>query len=373
LTLLLFLLGLLLLIGGAEMLVRGSSRLAVAAGISPLVVGLTVVAFGTSTPELAVSVRSTLAGQSSLAVGNVVGSNILNILLILGLSALILPLTVAQQLVRIDVPLMIAASVLLYLFVQDGSVSRGESSVLVLGAVLYTVFCVWQSKRESKHVQKEYEEAFEVSPRGKQSVRYLLLQFVLIAFGLGLLVLGAHWLVEGAVTFARSAGVSELIIGLTVIAIGTSLPEIAATLMASMRGERDIAVGNVIGSNLFNILLVLGLTGMVAPQGIPVPPSALTFDLPVMIAVAVACLPIFFIGGRISRWEGGLFFGYYIAYTIYLILSATQHTALRTYQNVLLFFVLPLTAITLLVLTAQTLQSNRRSRTETEGSERHHT
>jgi cation:H+ antiporter len=361
-TLLLFLIGLGLLIGGAEMLVRGSSRLAITVGITPLVVGLTVVAFGTSTPELAVSVRSTFAGQSSLAIGNVVGSNILNVLLILGLSALILPLTVAQQLIRWDVPLMIAASALLYLFSQDGSVSRGESSVLVTGAMLYIAFCVWQSKRESKRVREEYADAFEVRPREKQSARYLLQQCVLIAFGLGLLVLGAHWLVEGAVHFARRLGVSELIIGLTVIAVGTSLPEIAATLMASVRGERDIAVGNVIGSNLFNILVVLGLTGLVAPQGIPVPPSALAFDLPVMIAVAVTCLPIFFLGGRISRMEGGLFFGYYVAYTLYIFLSATEHTALRTYQNVMLFFVLPLTALTLLAMTGHTIRSNRRRR-----------
>jgi len=364
--LLLFLLGLALLIGGAELLVRGASRLAVTVGITPLVVGLTVVAFGTSAPELAVSVRSTLAGQGSLAIGNVVGSNILNILLILGLSALILPLTVPQQLIRFDVPLMIAASALLFLFAQDGSISRKESGLLVMGAILYIFFTVWQSKRESARVQKEYEENFEVTPREKQSVRYVLLQFVLIALGLGLLVLGAHWLVEGAVTFARSLGVSELIIGLTVISIGTSLPEIAATLMASFRGKREIAVGNVIGSNLFNILAVVGLTGLVAPRGVPVPPSALAFDLPVMVAVAVVCLPIFFIGGRISRRAGGLFCGYYGAYLLFVFLSATHHVALHTFHSVMLFFVLPLTAIMLLAMTVQTIRSNRRSRTAIE-------
>lgn len=360
-TILLFLLGLAFLIGGSEMLVRGSTRLASAAGISPLVVGLTVVAFGTSSPELAVSVRSTLAGQGSLAVGNVVGSNILNILLILGLSALILPLTVAQQLIRFDVPLMIVVSVLLFLFARDGSLGRGEALVLILGGILYVGFCVWQSRRESARVREEYEEAYEVGPEAKQHKGYLFAQFLLIAIGLGLLVTGAHWMVEGAVTFARSLGVSELIIGLTVIAVGTSLPEIAATLMASLRGERDIAIGNIIGSNLFNILLVLGLTGVIAPGGVPVPQAALAFDLPVMLAVAVVCLPIFFIGGRISRWEGGLFVGYYLAYTIYIILTAIQHTALRTFSNVLLFFILPLTAITLLAQTAQTLRYNRRA------------
>ena len=178
--------------------------------------------------------------------------------------------------------------------------------------------------------------------------------------GLVLLVLGARWLVDGAVTFARQLGVSELIIGLTIIAIGTSLPEIATTVMASLRGERDIAVGNVIGSNLFNLLVVIGVTGIVAPAGVTVPAAALRFDIPVMIAVAVACLPVFFSGGRIARWEGGLFLGYYLAYTAYLILSATRHAALPAFSLVMLGFVLPLTAVTLLVVTGRTLNAARR-------------
>jgi cation:H+ antiporter len=303
----LFVLGLVLLIGGSEMLVRGASRLATAVGVSPLVVGLTVVAFGTSAPELAVSVQSALAGQSGLAVGNVVGSNILNVLLILGLSAVILPLTVAQQLIRLDVPLMIAASLLFFVFALDGVLGRGESGLLFAGAAAYTVFCIRQSRKESARVQQEYAEEFADPAPGKHGRGYVVGQFALIAGGLLLLLLGARWLVDGAVTFARQLGVSELIIGLTIIAIGTSLPEIATTVMASLRGERDIAVGNVIGSNLFNLLVVIGVTGIVAPAGVTVPAAALRFDIPVMIAVAVACLPVFFSGGRIARWEGGLF------------------------------------------------------------------
>ena len=353
-TVLLFALGLALLIAGAELLVRGASRLAAAAGVSPLVVGLTVVALGTSAPELAVGVRSALAGQADLAVGNVVGSNILNVLLILGVAALIAPLAVAQQLVRLDVPIMIGVSLLLWALAADGALGRADGALLVLGGVLYTLFSVVQSRKESRAVQEEYAEEFAVTERQKRRPGYLALQLSLIAAGLALLVLGAGWLVGGAVAFARLLGVGELVIGLTVVAVGTSLPEIAATVAASLKGERDIAVGNVIGSNLLNILVVLGLTASVAPGGVPISPGALAFDIPVMVAVAAACLPVFFIGGRISRWEGALFLGYYAAYTAYLLLNAGHHAALLpAFGAAMAWFALPLTAVTLLVLAAR--------------------
>lgn len=354
LTLGLFVAGLLLLVGGAEWLVRGASRLAATCGVSPLVIGLTVVAFGTSAPELAVSVKSALSGSPDIAVGNVVGSNIFNVLFILGLAALITPLVVAQQLIRLDVPLLIGASILMYLLALDGRVGRLDGLLLFSGVVAYTVLSIVRSRRESAAVQAEYIQEFGAAqPLSKGGI---LLDLALIAVGLVLLVLGSRWLVDGAVAIARFFGLSELIIGLTIVAVGTSLPEVAATVIASLKGERDIAVGNVIGSNLFNILAVLGVTALVAPGGVAVSNSALHLDIPVMIVVAVACLPIFFTGHLIARWEGALFLGYYLAYTAYLILSATQHALLPAFSNALLGFVLPLTFITLAVLAWRALR-----------------
>ena len=344
----LFLLGGALLVGGAELLVRGASRLAVAAGISPLVVGLTVVAFGTSAPEMAVTVGATLSGQADVALGNVVGSNIGNVLLILGLSAAVSPLLVSQQLVRIEVPLMIGASLLTLLLALDGHVGRLDGLLLFAGIVVYTVLAVRQSRRESAAVREEYAAAVGPEPRAPRA-RWLL-DVGAIVLGLALLVLGARWLVAGAVAAATALGVSELVVGLTVVAVGTSLPELATSVLAAIRGQRDIAVGNVVGSNLFNLLAVLGLGSAVAPGGVPVARAALTFDLPVMIAVAVACLPIFFTGHRISRWEGWLFLAYYGAYVAYLVLASTAHDALPAFSAALAWFALPLTAVTLALL-----------------------
>lgn len=356
-TILMLIAGLALLIVGAEILVRGASRLAAAFGISPLVIGLTVVAFGTSSPELAVSVQSALAGQADIAMGNVVGSNIFNVLFILGISALIIPLVVAQQLVRLDVPIMIGVSVLVYLLGLNGQISRLEGAILFAGIIAYTTFLIRQSRKENKEVQEEYAQEFG---GGKpRSAGQYLLNLVLVVAGLALLVLGARWLVDSAVTIARALGVSELIIGLTIVAAGTSMPEVATSIIAAIRGERDIAVGNVVGSNIFNILAVLGLSSLLAPNGIAVSPPALAFDIPVMIAVAIACLPIFFTGFKIARWEGAVFLGYYAAYVLYLILDATQHDALPLFSTVMLLFVVPLTVLTLVVLVVRERRARR--------------
>lgn len=352
LTLILFVLGLFVLIGGAELLVRGASSVAAAAGISPLVIGLTVVSFGTSAPELAVSMQAAFSGQGDIALGNVIGSNIFNVLFILGISAIIVPLAVARQLVRLDVPLMIAVSVLMLLFGLDGRISTLDGLLLFAGVVAYTVFAIWQSRRDQAAGGEGDADSVE-APKG---VRGFALNIGLIVVGLALLALGASWLVGGAVAIARFFGLSELIIGLTIIAVGTSLPEVAASIIAALRGQRDIAVGNVVGSNLFNILAILGLTSVVAPGGVAVPQAALTFDIPVMIAVAVACLPIFFTGYTIARWEGWLFLGYYLAYTAFLLLDATGHDALPAFSTMLGLFVLPLTAVTLLVLVGRALR-----------------
>lgn len=344
-TLLLFVVGVGLLIGGAELLVRGSSRLASAVGISPLVIGLTVVAFGTSAPELAVSIQASSAGQGDIALGNVVGSNIANVLLILGISALIVPLVVSEQLVRLDVPLMIGASMLLLLLALDGTIGPWDGALLFGGVVVYTAVLIRQSRRETAAAS-----ASGAVPDAGTGGGGWLANALLILVGLALLVLGSRWLVNGAVQVATLLGVSQLIIGLTVVAVGTSLPEIATSILASVRGERDIAVGNVVGSNLFNILSVLGMSAVVAPAGVPVAHAALTFDIPVMIAVAVACLPIFFTGHLIARWEGAVFLAYYISYTLYLVLDATNHDALLAFSSAMLVFVLPLTAVTLGIL-----------------------
>lgn len=328
--------GLVALLIGAEGLVRGASGIAARFGISPLVIGLTVVALGTSSPEIAVSVGASLKGQGDIAVGNVVGSNIFNVLFILGLSALITPLLVQRQLVRLDVPLMIAASVGLWLLSLDDVLGLVDGILLFAGAVFYTVFLIRLSRREKSATDTGVE-----APAG------VPVQVLFLLAGLGLLILGADWLVEGAVTLARAFGVSELVIGLTVIAAGTSLPEVATSVLAAVRGERDIAVGNVVGSNLFNIMAVLGIGALVAPDGISVSQAAQEFDMPVMIAVAVACLPIFFTGHLIARWEGALFFAYYLFYTTWLILTAIDSRFTETYSDAMAWFVLPLTALTL--------------------------
>jgi cation:H+ antiporter len=261
---------------------------------------------------------------------------------------MITPLVVAQQLVRLDVPIMIGSTLLLLLFAWDGILSRWEGAVLSAGAILYTVFCIRQSRRESEAIQAEYAEGVTGGKAG--DTPSWMTQVGLIVVGLALLVLGAQWLVTAAVTIATIFGLSQLVIGLTIVAAGTSLPEVATSIVASLRGQRDIAVGNVIGSNIFNILAVLGLTTLVAPHGIQVSLAALRFDIPITIAVAVACLPSFFTGHVIARWEGALFFGYYLAYLLYMLLSATQHEALPFYSLIMMLFVLPLTVITLVVV-----------------------
>ena len=356
-TILLFATGLLFLIVGAEALVRGASRLAAALGISPLIIGLTVVALGTSSPEFAVSIKSALSGQASIGVGNVVGSNIFNVLFILGLSALIVPLSVSQQLVRLDVPLMILISVAVLIFSLDGIFSRIEGLILVTSLAIYISFLIFQGRRENIDAREDGDKKSSLEGNVKYSwVKNIAMAF----FGLTLLVLGSRWLVDSAVTFAHYLRVSELVIGLTIVAVGTSLPEVVTSIIAAMRGERDIAVGNVVGSNIFNILGVLGVASMVAPKGIDVSPAVIGFDIPVMIAVAFACLPIFFTGGVISRPEGALLLGYYVAYTLYLILAASYHDALPSFNAAMLYFVIPLTAVTLATIAMRELHRRKR-------------
>ena len=346
-NLLLFLAGLIALVAGAESLVRGAARLALTLGLSPLVVGLTVVAFGTSAPELAVSVGAALEGRTDIAVGNVVGSNIFNVLFILGLSALIVPLTVHLQVIRQEVPIMIGAGFLLAAFSLDGRIGFSDALMLLGLLVAYTAFLVVQSRRQGEQA----DETFDAEMPHSQWDRHWAVQLLLVAVGLFLLVLGSQWLVGAATTFARALGVSELVIGLTIVAAGTSMPEVATSVMAAVRGQRDIAVGNVVGSCNFNILGCLGAASLASASGVPVPDSVLNFDLWVMVAVSLACLPVFLTGREIARWEGGVFLAYYAAYTAYLILAAQQHGVLERFNAVMLGFVVPLTVVTLVVST----------------------
>ncbi|MBN2384004.1 calcium/sodium antiporter [bacterium] len=356
-TILFFILGLGLLIAGAELLVRGASHLAALIGISPLIIGLTVVAFGTSSPELAVSLKSALSLQDGIAVGNVVGSNIFNILLILGISALIVPLGISRQLIRYDVPLMILASVLVLWWGFDGRISRFEGLLLFCGLIAYLLLLTLLNRKETSHSIADQDEQHTTIPATHNRKKYVVQYLFFVVAGLGLLWLGSHWLVESSVVVARYLGVNELIIGLTIVAGGTSLPEVVTSIVASIRHERDIAVGNVVGSNLFNILGVLGIAGLVSPVGLEITPPALHFDIPVMIAVAIICFPIFFTGLTISRWEGALFLAYYGAYLLYLFLGAIQHAYFPDYHFILVCIIAPLTGLTLLFTTIREMMT----------------
>jgi cation:H+ antiporter len=339
---LLFVVGLVLLIVGAEALVRGAARLAVAVGISPLVVGMTVVAYGTSAPELAVALQSVFStpARPDLAVGNVVGSNISNILLVLGIAALAAPLMVARSLVRITVPLMILVAGVVWIMSLNGRIDRWEGVLLFGGSLLFTIISVARSRHATAATLAERHQVGVPLSKNKRIVTTLL-NLALIVIGLVLLVFGARALVNAASEVARLLEINELVVGLTVVAVGTSLPEIATSVIAGLRGQRDIAVGNVVGSNIFNILLVLGLCAALAPQPVLVDDNALRFDIPFMFLVSFACWPIFYTQGEIDRWEGLALLGFYVAYTVFLYLRATEDSWFTPYLSVMAGGVLP--------------------------------
>lgn len=336
--------GLVLLVFGADYLVKGAARLAGAFGIPSLVIGLTVVAFGTSAPELAVSVKAAWTGQAELAIANVVGSNIFNVLFILGLAAVIMPLVISKQLIRQDVPLMIVASIVVAWMAQDGQIERAEAAVLFVGLISYTVFLFVQGKKQgvTDSGDEEVEAMLKESHPMWQNILF-------VVGGLALLVLGARWLVGSAVELATAWGVSEAVIGLTIVAAGTSLPEVMTSVIATIKGERDIAVGNVVGSNIFNILCVLGLSGLISPTPLAASAQLATLDIPVMLAVAVLCLPLFFVGATLTRFEGLLFLIGYVGYTWLLIALALQHNYLAQLQQALLYGFVPFVAVYVLI------------------------
>lgn len=358
LTFLTLIAGLVLLVIGAEFLVKGASTVAAILQIPPLIIGLTIVAYGTSAPEMSVSIMSSFSDQGAdIAIGNVVGSNICNILLVLGMSSVVAPLIVTKQIIRSDVPIMIGVSVLLFVFALDGQLSRVDSIILFVGGIFYTLSLIYQSSKQGAE-QDEFAEEYGFS--GEVTPLVWLKNIVFIIGGSWLLIIGSQWLVDSAVAIAESFQVSKLLIGLTVIALGTSLPELATSVVASFRGERDIAVGNVLGSNIFNILAVLGIAGTVSPDGIDVSPAIINFNAPVAIAVALVCLPIFYSGRKIDRWEGFLFLFYYLAYNGYLILDAIDHQILPYYIALMVAAIIPATIIAIVTLAIIERRKKRR-------------
>lgn len=311
--------GLVGLVVAAHWLVEGAARLGQRMGISAIIIGLTMVAFGTSAPELAVSLRAGFSGSADIAVGNIVGSNIFNILLILGLSALILPLAVHAHLLKRDLPLMIGVAALAWFMAIDGRISTLDGLLLSGILAAYLGWLVVAVRKGRAELDPEAQEAAQKKPRA------LWIDLLSVVAGIGGLVLAADFLVTGSVELARLLGVSELVIGLTIVSLGTSLPELATSLMAAIKGERDIAVGNIIGSNLFNILSVLGLTALIAPGGLLISAQAIALDFPVMVAVSLLCVPVFFIGLRISRTDGAMMLLLLAGYLSVLVLLARGH------------------------------------------------
>jgi len=354
-ALLWFVAGLAALVLGADLLVRGASRLASTFGISPLVIGLTVVAMGTSAPEMAVSAGAVLAGSAGMSLGNAVGSNIFNVLVILGLAAVITPLTVDLQVIRQEAPIMFGSGLLLLVLCLDGSIGLFDGVLLCLLLVAYTVFLIVQSRASGATDPDAGTSSATVgaSAGARPWTATRGFNVLSVLAGLALLVWGAGAVVDAATGFAQALGVSDVVIGLTIVAAGTSLPELVTSVRAAMKGERDIAVGNVVGSCIFNVLGVVGVSGVLAafnPIGtLAVPPVVLRFDLLVMLAALLACLPVFMTGRCIARWEGGLFLLYWVAYTAYLIMSAEDHDALAPFSRMMLGFVIPITVVTLVV------------------------
>lgn len=314
------LLGLVLLLAGAELVTRGGSSVAARLGVPPIIVGLTIVAVGTSAPELAVGVNAALQGSGSLAAGNIAGTNTVNILLILGLSALLLPLTLRTQTLRLDLPAIVVAALMMLGMSLDGRLTRPEGALLVAGGIAYTVVVLRVARRESAAVRAAYAEEYLPGRHGGAGTARA---FLALLAGIVIIAVGAHWFVDGAVALARLWGVSDAFIGLTVVALGTSSPELATTIVSTLRNERDIAVGNLLGSSVYNIFIILGVTCLVPAGGIPVPPELVRVDIPMMAAVALLCAPVFVSDRRISRREGGLFVAAYLAYLAYLLATRT--------------------------------------------------
>lgn len=319
---LIFLGGLVVILLGAELLLRGAQRLATLLGVPPVIIGLTVVTLGTTMPEMAVSVTAARAGQSGLSVGNIAGTNVFNILVIMGLSAVVRPIPLRLLSFKLDVPVMIGAALALIVMAWDGVLSRADGLLLLIGALSYTLALVLMSRRETPAMRREFAEEYgratiaaqpdDALPRSRwvRGSWYL----ALLGVGIAVTLLGAELLVSGAVSLARAFGVSDEIIGLTIVAVGTSAPELATTVVATLKNDRDVAIGNLVGSCIYNILVILGVSSLVAADGLTVARDIFWIDLPLAAAVAILLLPVFHSGDSVSRREGGLFIGIYGLY-----------------------------------------------------------
>lgn len=303
--------GLYLLTVAADWLVHGAANLAKRIGVSSLVIGLTVVAFGTSLPELIVSVDASMANNPGIAVGNVVGSNIFNTAFILGIAALICPIACSRQVIRRDVPIMIAVSGLMWYFSRNHLISRLEAGILFSLLIVYTLFSYFKARGEPQVEESADVEAF--------SATTLKAEIGLILTGLVAMIAGSKLLLQGSVAIAKVAGISDEVIGLTLIAAGTSLPELATSVVASLKGHSDIAIGNVVGSNIFNILGILGVSGMILP--LEVSEHMTGIDCPVMFVISLGCLPIMRSGLKITRFEGALLLAAYLIFSLMLFQS----------------------------------------------------
>lgn len=314
-----FVIGLVLLIAGADLLVRSSSELAGRLGIPPVIIGLTVVAYGTSAPEIAFTYQSAWMGEADLAVANVVGSNIVNHYLILGLAALVLPLSVHRKLIEVDIPLVIGLGVGFLLASLDGSIGVGEGGLLFVGWFLYTAMSIYYARKQPDVVKKEFRGFRKKAMDIETLQRFGTIMLVTgVLLGIALLVLGSRWFSSGAVSIARLLGVSEWVIGATIVAAGTSFPELVTSLLAAFNGRDDVAVANVIGSSLFNILGGLGGASVISGAAIPISSGVVIFDLPVMVIGFLVCLPFALSEFELARWEGAVLLVYFVVYTILL-------------------------------------------------------
>ena len=318
LNIVLLLIGLVALLVGAQLVVHFGAFLAQRLRVPPIIIGLTIVSIGTSLPELAVSIEGMLKGSGNLVLGNIVGTNIVNLLLVLGLSAVISPIVIQRATLRLDLPAMVGASVLLWVVaIWGGDLTTIEGAVLLLLGVVY----FWRVLATSR-TRGEEPEADQTQKAPNPGRKYALRDTGLLLVGLVIIVVGAQFLVGGAVGLAESLGISQTLIGLTVVAIGTSAPEIATTIVATIKGERSIAIGNLIGSSTLNLTVILGASLLFGPHQVVIDQALIRVDLPVMVGVALICVPVFAIGKRVSRWEGALMVAAYAAYLSYLIVQA---------------------------------------------------
>jgi cation:H+ antiporter len=335
-----------LLILGAELSVRAAVGLARILQTRPLFLGLTVVALGSSAPQMAVGLQAAFSGSSDIAVGSVVGSNIFNVLVTLGLSALIIPLRVARQLVRVDIPLMIAATALVTALSWNGVLSGLDGLILLLGLAGYLIVVLRQFAHGTRHVHP-------VADKPRRPLRPLLMRLSMMIGGLVLMIYGSRFLVNAATVIAQDLGLSERVIGLTVIGIATSLPALMTSLIAALRGERDIAVGNVIGSNLFNLLGVLGATALISPEPLSISPNALDFDLPVMLVTAALALPMFYSGYRLTRLEGLLLLALYVVYGLHIVSFTTGMPLADRLERLMIHYALPVLGVAVAITTVR--------------------